>query len=254
MKKSIIILLVFFLFTGCGSTEYVIEFNSNGGSLVEEQKVERGSNVTKPVDPTKEGYNFQYWESNNKKYNFADKVQDNLILEAKWNEVNIKTYKVIFNNEGSTKEVEVNEGTSVLEPEKPEKNGYIFLGWYNKDDEEPYDFEKIVTDNFELKAKFEQKDYVSSSSKFEETIFVTNIEAKVEKAEIQRKETVKIEVDIEPKNASDKSVKYSSSNSKVASVDQNGVIKGLRAGEVEITISSKDTSNIQKKIKINVTK
>lgn len=246
--------MVFFLFTGCGSSEFIVEFNSNGGSLVEEQKVEYGSNVTKPVDPTKEGYNFQYWESNNKKYNFADKVQGNLILEAKWDAVNIKTYKVKFNNDGSTQEVEVNEGESVLEPEKPDKNGYVFLGWYIKDEEEPYDFEKIVTANFELNAKFEQKDNISSSVNIEETIFVTNIEVKVDKKEIQKKEALKIEVEIEPKNATDKSIKYSSSNNRVASVDQNGVIKGVREGEVEITISSKDTSNINKKIKINVTK
>lgn len=254
MKKLLVILLVFFLFTGCGASEYMVEFNSNGGSLVEEQLVEKGSKATKPVDPTKEGYNFQYWESNNKKYDFNSNVKENLILEAKWEAVSIKTYKVKFNNDGSIKEEEVTEGSSIPEPSIPNKNGHIFLGWYEKEQSEPYNFEKIVNSDIELEAKYQKKDVASSSSQLEETIFVTNLELKLEKEEIERKETTKLDVIIEPRNATDKTLKFSTSNAKIATVDQDGVIKGLKEGEVTITVSTEDSSNIKEKIILNVRK
>lgn len=65
--------------------EFIVTFNSDGGSLVAEQTVEKGKMATEPTAPTKDGYNFLGWYDGSDKFDFkttpiiADK---NLI--AKW--------------------------------------------------------------------------------------------------------------------------------------------------------------------------
>ncbi|MFT8313997.1 MAG: Ig-like domain-containing protein [Clostridium sp.] len=52
--------------------------------------------------------------------------------------------------------------------------------------------------------------------------------------------TDKLVASINPGNATNKSVKWSSSNSKIASVDNNGVVKALSVGTVKITATTLD--------------
>ena len=75
MKKIIIIFCVLFLFVGCTNGEYTVKFNSNGGSLIDNQIIKKGELLTKPVDPTKDGYSFSGWELNNKEFKFNDQNQ-----------------------------------------------------------------------------------------------------------------------------------------------------------------------------------
>lgn len=52
--------------------------------------------------------------------------------------------------------------------------------------------------------------------------------------------TQKINATVSPSNASDKSVVWSSSDDKIASVDENGIVKGLGKGQVIITVKTND--------------
>ena len=56
---------------------------------------------------------------------------------------------------GEKTEVKVKDGEKASKPNDPVKEGYIFLGWYLGD--EAYDFEKAVTTDLELIAKFEEE-------------------------------------------------------------------------------------------------
>ena len=58
--------------------------------------------------------------------------------------------------------------------------------------------------------------------------------------------------EIEPANATDQSVTFSSSNEKIATVDENGLITGLKRGSCTITVKTADGSNRKATIKINV--
>ena len=49
---------------------YTITFNSAGGTEFASQQVEEKNKVTKPADPTKEGYNFIGWYVGDEPYNF----------------------------------------------------------------------------------------------------------------------------------------------------------------------------------------
>ena len=70
--------------------KYTVTFNSNGGSAVSSQTVSYGSKVTRPVNPTRDGYTFDGWYTNvglTNAYNFNNTVSGNLILYAKWKKV-----------------------------------------------------------------------------------------------------------------------------------------------------------------------
>lgn len=70
-------------------TGYTVTFNSQGGSAIAAQTVTNGSKVTKPADPTRNGYSFGGWFkdaacTNEWKFD-SDIVTGNVTLYAKWN-------------------------------------------------------------------------------------------------------------------------------------------------------------------------
>lgn len=80
------------------SQAHRVKFNSQGGSSVKDQTPASGSTVTKPVDPTREGYAFGGWytdEACTKAYDFSAAVTADMTLYAKW------TKKAADNNGGS---------------------------------------------------------------------------------------------------------------------------------------------------------
>lgn len=87
-----LMLLVSCLFlSGCGcekqTKNFIVTFDSNGGSVVESQTVKENGFATKPVDPTKEGYTFTGWYLNltdENTYDFSTKVTKSFTLYAKW--------------------------------------------------------------------------------------------------------------------------------------------------------------------------
>lgn len=80
----LILFLVYFVFVEKRYEVYKIEFDSNGGSKVGSQLVVEGERILEPEAPEKEGYEFEYWVFDGKKYDFSRKVKSNLELKAKW--------------------------------------------------------------------------------------------------------------------------------------------------------------------------
>ena len=66
-----------------------------------------------------------------------------------------KEFTVTFTIDGEKTEVKVKDGEKAVKPQDPEKEGYVFKGWYVG--EEEYDFEKAVNADLEVTAKFEEK-------------------------------------------------------------------------------------------------
>ena len=65
-------------------TQYTISFDSNGGSNVENQIVFEGDKVSKPTNPTKDGYTFVEWQLDGKSFDFNTILNENIKLVAKW--------------------------------------------------------------------------------------------------------------------------------------------------------------------------
>ncbi len=72
---------------GGGTTRYTVKFDTDGGSSVASKTVARNSKVTEPTAPTKDGFTFEGWytdEELTEKYDFDSKVTKNFTLFAKW--------------------------------------------------------------------------------------------------------------------------------------------------------------------------
>lgn len=64
---------------------YNIVFETDGGTEINTQTVEKGKLAIEPTTPTKEGYKFIEWQLDGKKFDFSTKIKNNITLIAKWN-------------------------------------------------------------------------------------------------------------------------------------------------------------------------
>ena len=82
----------------------------------------------------------------------------------------------------------------------------------------------------------------------------------VKEIEVAKKTAVKVgakktlEVNVKPAKATNKNVSFKSSDPSIVTVDKNGKIKGISAGEATITITAKDGSGVTAKVKVIVKK
>ncbi|MFQ8923071.1 MAG: leucine-rich repeat protein, partial [Clostridium paraputrificum] len=114
-----------------------VTFDTNLGTPIQPIQIATGNTVTKPQDPTREGYTFDGWYTDNtfaREWDFAnDKMPaNNITLYAKWN---INSYGVDYDSQGgSAVSGEVVEFDSLLtKPQDPTREGYTFAGWYTDD-------------------------------------------------------------------------------------------------------------------------
>ena len=87
-----------------------------------------------------------------------------------------------------------------------------------------------------------------------ENSLVTDITLNTTSVSIINGETYKLEVTIEPESATNQDLTFISSNTSVATIDENGLITGITGGTTVITVATTDGSNISKEINVIVTK
>lgn len=207
-----------------------VSFETVGGSLVESQKVRLFGKATKPADPTREGYTFDNWYLNDKVFDFDSSITSNIKLVARWAESGKGTYTVTFNSDGGSNvsAVKTDENGKISKPEDPEREGYKFVSWQYEG--EDFDFSHKVTSNMTLKAKWEKDSATVADTKFK--INSGNISLTV--GGTKRLSTL---------NGSGK-VTWSSSNTKVASVDANGTVRAIAPGTAVIMAKSGSDSSV----------
>ena len=88
--------------------------------------------------------------------------KDDLLSDEEKNEP--KEYSVIFNSDGGSKVKSqlLKEGEKVKKPENPTKQGYDFVEWVL--DNKTYDFDKVVTQDLKLKAKWKRNQEETTTS------------------------------------------------------------------------------------------
>lgn len=123
---------------------FTVIFDSDGGSVVQTQTVDKDGKANKPADPTKDGFTFKGWNNGSVPYDFSTSVIADLTLKAIWEKVK-KFYTVVFDTDGGTSiDVQtVEEGGKVNRPADPTKDGYNFVQWNLGST--PYDFSAAVT-------------------------------------------------------------------------------------------------------------
>lgn len=138
--------------------QYTVTFNTDGGSSVDSQIVDKGEKATKPSpDPTKIGYTFVNWYQEaafTNVFNFNSAINADTTIYAKFT---INEYTVTFNSNGGSEVAAqtVEYDSKATKPADPTKDGYTFDNWYS--DEElttVFDFDTKITANKTLYAKW----------------------------------------------------------------------------------------------------
>lgn len=110
-----------------------IVFDTDGGSLVDWQKMLKGQKPTVPDNPTKTGYVFAGWLKDGTPYNVNSPLLEYVTVKANWIEDN---FTVKFDTNGGSSIVDktnIKWNDKILEGVLvPTKTGYTFNGWkYN---------------------------------------------------------------------------------------------------------------------------
>lgn len=119
-------------------------------------------------------------------------------------------------------------------------------------------FVGMTTRNEKITAQFE---LVSGSYDFRDfkesqvqDVKVSQVSLNKASASLFIKDTMQLSASVNPANASDKSVAWSSSNASVAKVDGNGKVMAVKAGTAIITAAAKDGSGKKAECKVTVVK
>ena len=150
------------------------------GDMISPYVVEKNSKVEE-LKNTKE--NFLGWYLNETRYDFNDKVNDNLVLKAKYEETIM--HKVTFDTDGGNEisPIMVKDNKTLIEPNDPVKENYYFQFWML--DDNAYDFNLPVTSDLKLKALWEE---IPESEKVYTISFDTDGGSKVNSIKIKANE------------------------------------------------------------------
>ena len=132
---------------------FSVTFDSNGGTEVENQKINKDKPAKEPMKPTRKGYIFDGWYLDNKLFDFETKITKDINLKAKWIEdKKLKQFTVKFNSNGGSKIAEqiIAKGDKAVKPKNPNKENAIFKEWQLNG--KKYDFNTPVIDDITLDA------------------------------------------------------------------------------------------------------
>lgn len=125
-------------FEDCGAfpysfDEFTVAFNSDGGSVVPQQKL-RNAPAVKPADPKKSGYDFAGWYLEDTQYTFDTNVTKDITLKAHWTPTFTTTVIDVVEINGVT--VSFKDGDKpVFTGKVPEGAGYAFrCEWWSMDE------------------------------------------------------------------------------------------------------------------------
>lgn len=154
-KRIIQILLLLLILTGCKEKTYTVTFDTQGGNTLENIVVNEGESIENIKSPEKEGYLFVSWFKDGMEYDLKNPVTEDISLTARWVETPeiFDYYTVTFITDEKTEKFTVKENESITEQKAPEKENYLFLGWYIG--EEKFDFKSQITKDITLIAKYE---------------------------------------------------------------------------------------------------
>lgn len=140
------------------------------------------------------------------------------------------TYTVKFDTSGGSPVAsqKIQKNHRIDMPAIPVKEGYTFLGWYL--DDKKYDFDTKVTSNMTLEARWESA----------KTAKVTGVSLDQTSVTVLPNASIMLVATVEPADAKDTNIIWTSSDEKIATVDSNGKVTVHALGTVVITAITTD--------------
>lgn len=142
---------------------YKVTFKTDA-SVSNDVTVEEGTKVSRPNDPSKAGYTFAGWYSDEactSEFNFDTQITSDTTVYAKWT---INSYIVSFETYGGSETASqtVTYGSKATVPAQPQRAGFTFGGWYKDSSmSEEFDFNSDITSDTTIYAKWvEIKKYI----------------------------------------------------------------------------------------------
>ena len=133
MRTFVALVVLSLLLVACPTEPdlVMVTFDSQGGTAVPDQTIQRGTQATAPAAPTKDGFILSGWftdPTDGIAWNFNTPVANSITLHARWTQV----HTVAFDSQGggsvATQLVEPDQ--PALDPGDPGKTGATFQGWY----------------------------------------------------------------------------------------------------------------------------
>ena len=135
---------------------FAVSFDSQGGSEVQSVSVQNGRTLSKPADPTKEGNLFYGWykdAAGTTPYNFGvEMVTAATTLYAKWIpvEIGVQNFTVDFvlgYDGAESMETATTVNGKLYNVPTPERDGYIFGGWWISDSDDGDKLTRVYSEN-----------------------------------------------------------------------------------------------------------
>ena len=264
MRKEIAILIIGVVLCITGSCMMVYSVARDGlvtvtyddGTMTLKNNVKKGKITESPYTPRKEGYEFLGWYYQNKEFNFNKEIDEDMTLTAKWQQIlpidtteepekeddenagnneeekeeeqpiEKNEFTVKFNSNGGSTVLNqtIKKGEKVTKPSNPTRKNYNFINWYLND--KVYNFSTEVTKDITLTAKWECNGVYVNKVTLDKTTHSMNVGEKVT-----------LTATVEPSNATNKTVSWTSSNKNVATVS-NGVVTAVGSGTTTITATA----------------
>ncbi len=139
--------------------KYNVVFNLNyDGAEPMIEKINAGSTVSAPTAPTRDGdYSFGAWyvdKNCTTLFDFNSTITKNVVLFAGWISGKISvSFNYNYVGAPAVEKVSLAKGGTVAEPDKPERNKYEFLGWF--DGQTKYDFSTELQSDLTLYAHWQ---------------------------------------------------------------------------------------------------
>lgn len=137
-------------------TEYTVTYYVNGSAYGTVQTYKAGDTIVPPADPeAPEGHIFNGWVINEEQDALPETMpENNLEASASWTLVDVT---VTFTSDGeSYHSTTVPYGSSMEEtvPGDPEKDGYVFAGWYDENGKNVFEHSTVPAEDITFTAKW----------------------------------------------------------------------------------------------------
>ncbi len=120
-----------------------ITFDTKGGSKINSITINKDTELTLPKEPVRDGYVFKGWVDKNETpiYNKALLAEDTTLYAIWEKDETSNTITITFDTKGGSKinSTTINKDTELTLPKEPVRDGYVFKGWVDKNENPIYD-------------------------------------------------------------------------------------------------------------------